>query len=194
MSMSRQIQRDVPKVQPVVIPAFCRIRDKIDFYAVTADLSLEGVRLRAARIPRQGDVLECRIRHVEPFEGRVVRVSSVDFTVKVGGRAPGTVARQLLDAARVQAVPDNAIRAHRRFVPNIGGILVAPADGRTFEAEILNVSASGAAIGTKQPVEVGSLVTLGSTPARVMREFAGGFGAAFLQPFDPGVVDVDLIL
>ncbi len=192
--MPQEIQTGARKVQPVVIPAFCRIRDEIDFYAVTADLSLQGVRLRAARIPRPGDILECRIRNVDPFEGRVVRVSSADFTLRVGGASPGTVARQLLDAARRQASPDETLRAHRRFVPNRSAVLVAPANGRAFDAEILNVSASGAAIETKQPMEIGSLVTLGSTQARVMREFAGGFGAAFLQPFDPGEIDADLIL
>jgi hypothetical protein len=192
--MNRATPHDGTANLSIVIPAFCRIRDEHDFYAVTTDLSLQGVRLRSARIPRQGEVLECRIRNVEPFEGRVVRVSAVDFTVKVGGSSPGTVARQLLDAARVQAAADAPVRTHRRFVPARNDVVVVLPDDRTVEAEILNVSASGAAIGTGVPVSVGSLVTLGSTPARVMRAFDGGFGAAFLRPFDADAVDADLIL
>lgn len=194
MSMSRTIEKERPQTLSVVIPAFCRIRDEHDFYAVTADLSMQGVRLRSARIPRHGDVLECRIRNVDPFEGRVVQTSAVDFTVKVGGSSPGTVARQLLEAARQQIDDKTGVRTHRRIVPGRSAISVVLEDERTFEAEILNVSASGAAIGTSEAVALGSLIVLGCTHARVMRAFVGGFGAAFLQPFDPARVDADLIL
>jgi len=192
--MTRQMPQGSQQTLPVAIPAFCRIRDVIDFYAVTADLSMEGVRLRAARIPRQGEVLECRIRNVEPFEGRVVHVSATDFTLKVGGRSPGAVARQLLEAARMQAASEAPVRTHRRIVPDASGIVVTLPDARIVQARILNVSASGVAVGTTEPVAVGALVVVGSTHARVMRVFGNGFGAAFLRPFDPGAVDETLIL
>jgi hypothetical protein len=192
--MTLQMPRDGQRTQPVVIPAFCRIRDVVDFYAVTADISMQGVRLRSARIPRLGEVLECRIRNVEPFEGRVVDVSTMDFTVRVGGPAPGTIARQLLQAARLQAASDAPVRTHRRIVPDASEVVVILPDARTIDARILNVSASGVAIGTTEPVAVDALIVVGSTHAQVMRVFDDGFGAAFLRPFDPGAIDGDLIL
>lgn len=184
--MTRPMPLGGQRTLPVVVPAFYRIHDVVDFYAVTAELSLEGVRLRSARIPRLGGILECRIRNVEPFDGRVVRASAADFTVEVGGRSPGAIARQLLDAARLQATSDAPVRTHRRIVPDASEVVATLPDARAVEARILNVSASG--------VAVGALVVVGSTHARVMRVFGYGFGAAFLRPLDPGAADGDLIL
>lgn len=192
--MTRRMPQGGQQTLPVVVPAFCRIRDVVDFYAVTAELSLEGVRLRSARIPRLGGILECRIRNVEPFEGRVVRTSVADFTVEVGGRSPGAIARQLLEAARLQAASDAPVRTHRRIVPDARAVDIFLPDAPTVEGRILDVSASGVAVGTTDPVAVGALVVVGSTHAKVVRVFEGGFGAAFLRPFDPGTVDAELIL
>lgn len=183
-----------PQVQPVAIPAYCRVVGQEGFYAVTADLSVHGVRLRAARIPRRGETMECRIRHVEPFEGTVIRTSDADFVLKVGGRSPGAVARQLLGAARTQLGTDEPVRQHRRIVPAERAVGVSFQEGGTVSGEIVDISASGIAVRVGRRPGIGTIVVLGATPAQVVRHFEGGFGAAFLRPFDPGEVHVDLIL
>jgi hypothetical protein len=182
------------QVQPVAIPAYCRVVGQEGFYAVTADLSVQGVRLRAARIPRRGETMECRIRHVDPFEGTVIRTSTADFVLKVGGRSPGAVARQLLGAARTQLGTDEPVRQHRRIVPTERAVGVSFQEGGTVPGEIVDISASGIAVRVGRRPGIGSIVVLGATTAQVVRHFDGGFGAAFLRPFDPGEVDVDLIL
>lgn len=183
-----------PPIQPVAIPAYCKVADQEGFYAVTADLSVHGVRLRAARIPRRGETVECRIRHVDPFEGRVVQVSTADFILKVGGRSPGAVARQLLDASRLQLGTNEPIRVHRRIVPADRDVEISMQDGRAAPGEIVDISASGVAVRTGLRPDIGTILVLGATPAQVVRRFEGGFGAAFLRPFDPGEVHADLIL
>lgn len=179
---------------PIALPAFCRVPNGIEFYAVTGDVSVRGVRLRSASLPRQGDVVECRIRSIDPFEGRVVAVTQTDFTVKVGGAAPGAIARQLFEAGRSQPEPEQQARIHRRFVPRRTDVRVQRSDGCSFEARILNLSASGVAVATSRFVDPDSIVTIGQVQARVVRRFEEGFGATFLQPFDPGAIGPDFVL
>lgn len=188
------LQRAAVQPLPIVLPAFCRVPDRIDFYAVTGDVSVRGVRLRSASLPRQGEVVECRIRGIDPFEGRAVEVTTTDFTLKVGGASSGAIARQLLEARRSQPEPEPPVRVHPRFVPRRPDVEVARSDGQSFAARILNLSASGVAVAASRYVEPGSIVTIGDTLARVVRRFEGGFGAAFLQPFDPGSIGPDFVL
>ena len=188
------LQKDAVQPLTIVLPAFCRVPDRIDFYAVTGDVSMRGVRLRSASLPRRGEVVECRIRGIDPFEGRVVQVTPTDFTVKVGGASPGVIARQLFEAGRSQPEPKPPVRVHPRFVPRRTDVEVARSDGQSFAARILNLSASGVAVAAARYVEPDSIVTIGATLARVVRRLEGGFGAAFLQPFDHGSIGPDFVL
>jgi hypothetical protein len=188
-------RRTVPR-HKVVLPALCRSRTRPDFYAVTDDLSADGIRFRSATVPPLDEDLVCSVRHVGQFEARVVRREAGRFVVRVLDRPlpVAEVARRLLSEAEEQSRGAEPIRVHPRIVPRQRAVAVVVADGRVLPGRLLNVSASGVGLALTEPVAVGVGLTIGRTRATVMRVFPDGVGAAFVVPFDPAAVDESIVL
>ncbi|WP_407524540.1 PilZ domain-containing protein [Methylobacterium oryzisoli] len=191
MSERRATQR-----HQVILPALCWSRSRPDFYAVTIDLSTEGIRLRSAIVPFVDEDLICSIRHIGTIETKVTRTEDQDFAVRVLNRrlAPRTVAKKLLFLAEQQRPGLEAVRVHPRVAPLRTEVPVTLEDGHLIVGRLLNVSASGAGLLLGVPLRVGATIILGSRPARVMRCFAGGVGAAFHVPLDPHEVTEAIVL
>ncbi|WP_336485934.1 PilZ domain-containing protein [Methylobacterium nigriterrae] len=96
--------RRVAKHHKVILPALCWSRGRADFYAVTADVSSDGIRLRSSTVPQVGEVLTCSIRHIGQVQGRVVRAGDREFVMRVLARRHVTVsvARTLIFLAQQQ--------------------------------------------------------------------------------------------
>ena len=60
-------------------------------------------------------------------------------------------------------------RRHGRFVPKIAGARLIMPNGTNIGVRIIDISLSGAGIGTQERPEIGSHVTLGKIPGRVVR-------------------------
>ncbi len=77
--------------------------------------------------------------------------------------------------------PGAARRAHPRFVPlNPNAILTLPG-GKREPARIIDLSATGAALEVDARPAIGSVVAVGSLPARVIRQLPNGFAVAFMK-------------
>jgi hypothetical protein len=180
----------------VILPALCWNRSRPDFYAVTVDLSAEGLRLRSAIVPYVDEDLVCSIRHVGLIDAKVTRCMGQDFSVRVLSRrqAPRLVARKLLLLAAQQRPSAEAVRLHHRIVPLRTEVSITLEDGLAVVGRLLNVSASGAGLLLGEPLQVGAMVVIGRRPARVVRCFAGGVGVVFVTPLDPGEVHEAMVL
>ncbi len=174
----------------VMLPALCWNQRRRDFYAVTADVSTEGIRFRSSSRLAAGEDLTCSIRHVGTLEARIARVAGQEFIVSVrGGRAIVTdLVRQFVTLARAQDLRQEPIRVDRRIVPKQKIVQVTTASGEAFNGHVLNVSASGVALLVDHALEIGATIQVGRKSATVMRHFTHGVGAAFLEPFAPAAV------
>jgi hypothetical protein len=168
---------------PLILPALCWSRYRPDFYAVTTDLSVAGLRFRSASVPSLGETLTCSIRHAGTLEVLVVHRTKTAFVTRVTRAevAIPVIVRRLLDLAEDQGCDLAPRRVHPRFVPDRPDILVTTASGVQVPGRLINVSASGAALQVDIRLEPGTRITLGRTPATVARCFEDGIGAAFLE-------------
>jgi hypothetical protein len=62
-------------------------------------------------------------------------------------------------------------------------------DGTAVICRLIDMSLSGAAISAEKPPEVGSLITLGKTPSRVVRHIEGGFAVEFTRMQHPDFLE-----
>jgi hypothetical protein len=174
----------------VMLPALCWSLRRRDFYAVTADVSPEGIRFRSASLPSAGEDLTCSIRHIGTLEARIAHVAGQEFVACVrGGRATlADLARQFVSLARAQDLHAEPIRVHRRIVPKQKIVEVTTDSGQAILGHVLNVSASGIALLVDQELEIGATIQVGRKSATVVRRFTHGVGAAFAEPFAPAAV------
>lgn len=180
----------------VILPALCWRRGRADFYAVTEDLSADGIRFRSAVVPHVDEALTCSIRHAGSLEAVVVRTGVESFAVRVlrADHPLGLVVESLVGMALAQNPPTLATRIHPRIVPDVQDVLVTTETGALLAGRVINISASGAALSLEEPVEIGSLITIGRTQAKVARRFENGIGAAFLAPFHEDAVGPHIVL
>ena len=63
------------------------------------------------------------------------------------------------------------------------------ADGTAVICRIIDMSLSGAAVACEQRPEVGSLITLGKTPSRIVRHIEGGIAVEFTRMQHPDFLE-----
>ncbi|CAA2157838.1 hypothetical protein MBRA_03197 [Methylobacterium brachiatum] len=180
----------------IVLPALCWNVRRPDFYAVTADVTPEGIRLRSAARVAAGEELTCSIRHIGLLEVRITQVANPDFVVRVrGGRAAlNGLAREFMTLARAQNRHPEPVRVHHRIVPAQKTVEITLECGLAFPGHVLNVSASGIGLLLDRALELGETIRVGARAARVVRQFEHGIGAAFLEPFAPEAVHAAMTL
>ena len=180
----------------VILPALCWSRRRRDFYAITTDVSADGIRLRSSALLAPGENLTCSIRHIGLLKARIDWTSGQDFVVSIqaGRAALAELARQFVTLARAQDLRAEPLRIHRRIVPRQKIVTVTLADGRAQAGHVLNISASGVALLIDPAPEIGTTFRVGRTAARVIRHFTDGLGAAFAEPFEPSAVHEAMIL
>ncbi len=74
-------------------------------------------------------------------------------------------------------------RRHERVPPRNPRAVLRLPDGRDYPVRLIDVSISGAAFTGEVNPPVGTPVTLGTTPAHVVRGFNGGTAVEFARPF-----------
>lgn len=190
------IERTAPERHTVFLPALCWSRRQPDFYAVTQDLSREGIAFRSAAEPALDERLTCSIRYIGQVDARIVRTDGNLFVVRLmaSRQRAAEVARAMLALSREQGRTYDAARAHPRINPSRKDVLVTLEDGRVLPGRLINVSASGAALSLDHTLTSGARITIGDTAAQVVRIFRDGIGAAFASPLDPAQVHAGIRL
>ena len=86
---------------------------------------------------------------------------------------PAPVNRQAL------GLPED--RRHERIAPHYSRTTLKTSDGREYAAKLIDISISGAAMNVEASPPIGAPVTVGQTPAQVVRHFVGGIAVEFTR-------------
>lgn len=121
--------------------------------------------------------------HVGGIEGAVVREFEGGFALKLAAtqHKREKLAATLTWLANRSELDGAEERRHERIVPNGGRQQLQLAEGISIECQVLDISVSGASIGTPSRPAIGTEVTLGKLRARVVRHHAQGFGVQFIE-------------
>ena len=162
----------------------------------TFDMSPGGVALIAPLRGAIGERVICYLDQLGRIEGVVARHLAHGFALQVN--VPLTkrekIADQLTWLANRQALGMPEDRRHERIVPRSARSTLLLADGREAVVKLMDVSLSGAAIISDVRPPVDAPVTIGRTPARVVRVFANGIAVEFSRTFSPEQFNEDIQL
>ena len=121
--------------------------------------------------------------HIGGIEGTVVREFDGGFAIKlrVTQHKREKLAATLTWLANRSELTGIDERRHDRIAPKSGRQQVFLSDGGVLECQILDISVSGASVGTRARPPIGTEVTLGKLRARVVRHHTHGFGVQFIE-------------
>ena len=161
------------------------LENRQEYPCQTVDMSPGGVALIA---PVRGGLKErviCYIDQIGRVEGGVARLFENGFALALN--VPLVKREKLADQLtwlgnrHALGLPED--RRHERVPPRNQRTTLRLSDGRSFPVRLIDVSVSGAALTAEVHPPVGTPVTLGSTPAHVVRGFNGGVAVEFARPF-----------
>lgn len=159
------------------------LEDRREFTCQTMELSPGGLSVTAPTPGKVGERVVVYLDHLGRVEGRVARLVEGGFAIAftATARKRDKLAAQLTWLANRHALGLPEDRRHERMVPrNPRGVLTLP-EGRQVTVRIIDVSLSGAALSTELRLPVGAALTIGRTPARVVRPLEGGFAVEFVR-------------
>ena len=189
----------LPQPRPLIVPLseerrrFQRVRvnllgrymlpDRREFPCQVIDISPGGMALIAPVVTEMGDRVIAYVDHIGRLEGIVTRHLPNGFamTVTATARKRDKLAAQLTWLANRHILDLPEDRRHGRVTPrNPTTRLILPG-GSSVVVRVTDISQSGAAIRSELRPEVASPVTIGKTPARVVRHLDDGFAVEFLR-------------
>jgi hypothetical protein len=167
------------------------LADRREFPCQVLDMSPGGMAVIGPVSGIAGERVVAYIDHVGRLEGTIVRVLANGFAMSIAAtpRKRDKLAAQLTWLANRQILGLPEDRRHDRIVPRNPRSTMVLADGTAVICRIIDMSLSGAAISAEKPPEVGSLITLGKTPSRVVRHIEGGFAVEFTRMQHPDFLE-----
>jgi hypothetical protein len=171
--------------QPLAVSLLGRYRlaTRQDYPCLGVEISLAELSILAPVRPPVGERVIVHLEELGTLEGPVVRHTMWGFVLTLSG----TLAKREKLAAQLAWLEDRQAlgllskRRHPRIVPLSTAVLVRFENGREVATRLIDVSRSGAALRLEPRPPVGSLLTLGRTPGRVVRHLDGGVAVEFLS-------------
>jgi hypothetical protein len=167
------------------------LSDRREFPCQVVDMSPGGMALVAPMAAKPAERVIAYIDHVGRLEGTVVRAFPNGFamTISATPRKRDKLAAQLtwLANRHILGLPED--RRHGRLVPKNARTNLVLASGVTVPVRLIDVSLSGAAIATEARPPVGSLVMVGRTQARVVRQRDDGIAVEFTRLQHPDFLE-----
>jgi hypothetical protein len=159
------------------------LADRREFTCRTLDMSPGGVALIAPAQPRPGEPVVCYIDHIGRVEGHCVRLIENGFAMTIQGtiRRRDKLADQLTWFANRNSLGLPEDRRHERYTMRDPRTMLTFASGERVPARVLDVSLSGAAVQARDKPPLGTPITLGRTPGRVVRHLETGFAVEFTR-------------
>jgi len=159
------------------------LADRREYPCQVVNMSPGGMALIAPVTGNVGERVIAYVDHLGRLEGTIARQIENGFamTISATARKRDKLAAQLTWLANraILNLPED--RRHGRIVPrNPAARLILP-KGINVGVRIIDISLSGAGIATEHRPEVGSLVTLGKIPGRVVRHLEDGFAIEFTR-------------
>lgn len=197
----------LPQTKPAILPLaaerrrFQRVKvnllgrymlaDRREFPCQVVNMSPGGMAVVAPVSGQVGERVIAYVDHVGRLEGVIARTLPNGFAMTIGAttRKRDKLAAQLtwLANRHILNLPED--RRHGRFTPRNPAARLTLADGLQVNCRVIDLSASGAAIRTDQRPAIGTLVTIGKTPGRVVRHIEDGFAIEFTRLQHPDFVE-----
>jgi PilZ domain len=159
------------------------LADRREFPCQVTNMSPGGMAVVAPVSGQVGERVIAYVDHIGRLEGNIARHFQNGFAMTVGAtpHKRDKLAAQLtwLANRHILNLPED--RRHGRFTPrNPAARLILP-NGVNVACRVIDLSESGAAIGTDQRPDIGVLVTIGKTTGRVVRHLEDGFAVEFTR-------------
>lgn len=161
--------------------------NKQEYPCRLADISVGGAAILAPVEVELGERIVAYLDELGGLEGRVTRVFDGGFAIelKVSQHKREKLAAQITWLVNKDELGGAAGRRHQRLeVVNKSQTLVL-SDGSPVDCRVLDVSLSGASIGTAARPPIGDIVMFGKLRSKVMRYHDRGIGVQFLDIPDP---------
>lgn len=161
--------------------------DRSEYTCRLKDISVGGAAIITAHVPDAGERVVVYLDHLGGLEGTVVRTTPDGFAFgfKVTEHKREKLAAQIMWLINKDDYPDEVGRLHERVGTRGRRTTLMVEEGVIIDVELLDVSASGASIGTPARPPIGSLVIAGKTRAIVRRHHGLGIGVQFLSLLSP---------
>ena len=170
--------------------------DRQEYPCQTVDMSPGGALLVAPVLGKLGDRVVVYLEHLGRVEGEITRLVDRGFAISIAAtpRKRDKLASQLTWLANRHALGLPEDRRHERIVPRNPLVEMKVENGRTSTVRLIDVSLSGAGVALDPPPPLGTAITLGRTPCKVVRHFQGGMAVEFLLPMSPDRFDESIVL
>jgi hypothetical protein len=177
----------------VKLPGRFMLPDQSEHICVTENISPGGVLLRATKEAEVGARVVAYIDQIGRIEGTVVRTNPSGFVLTIGAtiRKRDKLAAQLMWLANRHTLGLPEDRRHERVVPRNAITIMQVDGGDSHTVRLMDISLSGAAVASTLKMEMGTVVTLGSTRGRIVRPLEGGFAVEFSRPLASHDLDID---
>lgn len=161
--------------------------DKEEFPCTLRDISVGGIAIASTAGVAVGERIVAYFDELGGLEGSVARLFDGGFAVRlsVSQHKREKLAAQIMWLVNRHELGGAAERRHERVAISERSSTLRLADGAATPCRIIDVSLSGASLGTDARPPVGEEITLGRLRARVMRHHDQGIGVQFLDIQDP---------
>ena len=165
--------------------------DRREFPCQVINISPGGMALIAPVGGNVGDRVIAYVDHLGRLEGHIARPLSNGFAMTISAtlRKRDMLAAQLtwLANRNILNLPED--RRHGRFVPSVAAARLIMPNGTNIGVRIIDISLSGAGVGTQGRPEIGTHVMLGKIAGRVVRHLDAGFAVEFTRLQHPDSVE-----
>ena len=183
-------RRRYPRVRVNLLGRYM-LTDRREYPCQVTDMSQGGMVLIAPVIGQINERVIAYVDHVGRLEGVVTRQIENGFAMNIAAtpRKRDKLAAQLTWLANRELLGTIDDRRHGRVSPrNPSGRLTLPS-GNNISVRVIDVSQSGCAIATDQRPGIGTAVTIGKTPGRVVRHLEDGFAIEYLRLQHPDCIE-----
>ncbi|GJD42178.1 hypothetical protein AFCDBAGC_0012 [Methylobacterium cerastii] len=172
---------------PVSLLGRYMLSDRREYPCQTVDMSPGGVRLTCAVVGELGERVVLYLEHIGRIEGVIARHPKGGFAIQLSAtpRKRDKIASQLTWLANREMLGLPEGRTHERIVPKQPAVVVRLESGREIKARVIDISMSGVALASLSAPPLGTTLTIGTTPGKLVRYFEGGFGVQFMLPLSP---------
>lgn len=178
---SREVDRRRHQRVQVSLLGRYMLANRQEYPCQVTDISPGGVALIAPVSGTKGERVVCYLNHVGRIEGLIARTMRTGFAIQM--TVPLIKREKLADQLTWLAnrhdlgMPED--RRHERITPKITRSTLFCPDGTSFPVKLIDVSVSGAAMLCDIKPPVGTPVTVGRTPSRVVRVSPVGIAVEF---------------
>ena len=167
------------------------LADRSEFPCQVVNISPGGIALLAPVSGAVGDRVIAYVDHLGRLEGKIARQLQNGFAMTIAAtpRKRDMLAAQLTWLANRSILNLPEDRRHGRFVPKVTGARLIMPNGTNVGVRLLDLSLSGAGVGTQERPEIGSHVTIGKIPGRVVRHLDTGFAIEFTRLQHPDSIE-----